>query len=221
MSDIDRYLEAAWGTSPPFWMGAILFLNTGGRIGEVLAMRRMDVDMERRVILFRRSKDYRTGTVKEYTKGKTDREIPVNDTLFAALKFWFGFDHEADPEDYIVRWTKAENRHSWKNRANRPFSSGHFAKLHRRILEAKNLPPVTPHGLRHTYATHNLGRDPNLDVYRIQKLLGHQDISTTMRYLHLVKDRLAKKKNLFAVGGKTLDKIRSEVPMRGKLKVVK
>ena len=50
------------------------------------------------------------------------------------------------------------------------------------------MPPVKPHDLRHTYGT-TLAAN-GVDVVTIQKLMGHTDIKTTMRYLHAAPDRM-------------------------------
>lgn len=116
----------------------------------------------------------------ERGKGGRDREIPLSPTLLAALREYY-------------RWMRPQTslfpatRQGW--RADAPITSkvvwdavqyaGRKAGIDKR---------VTPHTLRHTYATHLL--EAGADLRTIQLLLGHADLSHTTVYLHLSRRHL-------------------------------
>jgi site-specific recombinase XerD len=116
----------------------------------------------------------------ERGKGGRDREIPLSPTLLAALREYYRWMR---PQTYLFPGT----RHGW--RADAPITSKvvwdavqyavRKAGLHKR---------VTPHTLRHTYATHLL--EAGADLRTIQLLLGHADLSHTTVYLHLSRRHL-------------------------------
>lgn len=116
----------------------------------------------------------------ERGKGGRDREIPLSPTLLAALREYYRWMR---PQTSLFPGT----RQGW--RADAPITSkvvwdavqyaGRKAGIDKR---------VTPHTLRHTYATHLL--EAGADLRTIQLLLGHADLSHTTVYLHLSRRHL-------------------------------
>lgn len=74
------------------------------------------------------------------------------------------------------------------NRRGGRLSRQGFWKILGHYAQKSGLPPVSPHMLRHSFATHLLSRGANLRV--LQLLLGHADLSTTQIYTHLEAARL-------------------------------
>lgn len=101
-------------------------------------------------------------------KGKRDREIPINDELLELL-----LKMRSKPKRrYVVEKNNAKryDRALWEN----------FQRLAKKLgIECANI-----HTLRHTFASHLIMN--GVDLVTVKELLGHKDISTTMRYVHVV-----------------------------------
>ncbi len=136
----------------------------GLRLSEVVGLRVEDIDSRRMVI--------RVGQAK----GRKDREVMLSPRLLAVLRrYWLA----VRPRDHLF-----PGRHP-----DRPISASAVQKICKAALRASGLNKrVSPHTLRHSFATHLLEAGTDLRTIRI--LLGHSHLSTTARYTHVSTARL-------------------------------
>lgn len=153
--------------------------NTGLRRGEIEGLYRDALDFDRRMILVKRSFDHKTGELQQYTKGKTIRSVPMNDVVYDMLK-----DKKLLPPNAQI------------------FAGIDFEHFLIRVFRPAQIEAgvsaITIHGLRHTFAS--LLAMSGVSIFVIQKLLGHQDIKTTMRYAHLAPDHLKGQTDVLVTG---------------------
>jgi integrase/recombinase XerD len=116
----------------------------------------------------------------ERGKGGVDREVPLSLTLLTALREYYRWMR---PQTYLFPGTKD----GW--RADKPITSKVIWEAVRLAARAAGIDRrVTPHTLRHSYATHLL--EGGADLRTIQVLLGHADLTHTTVYLHLSQRHL-------------------------------
>jgi len=114
-------------------------------------------------------------------KGKKERLLPIGDPALQAIRiYWEQLPHSG--EAALPIFVAGKN-------ISRPLSP-RTVQLHlKRYLEIAGLDPkLTPHKLRHSYATHLL--DAGADLRSVQELLGHAHLMTTQVYTHLTMERL-------------------------------
>lgn len=143
----------------------MLLYSSGLRVGEVVRLRAEDVDPERGLLRVRQG------------KGGKDRYTLLSSKALAALRTYC---EAFRPE----RWLFPGGR------PNRPYtvrSVQHVVQQCARRAGIAN--PVTPHTLRHSFATHLL--ESGTDLRYIQELLGHQSSRTTQIYTHVTAARIA------------------------------
>jgi site-specific recombinase XerD len=113
-------------------------------------------------------------------KGKKDRITSLSPVLLVILRE-YALEYKPDKKGYLFEGIKKGTSYSTRS-------------LQEVIQTAKNkagiIKPGSIHTLRHSFATHLL--DKGTDVTMIQKLLGHNDIKTTLRYLHTSNKDLLK-----------------------------
>ena len=148
----------------------------GLRISEVLHLQVTDIDSARMVVNVRRG------------KGAKDRQVPLSARLLTELRQWW-CRHRTKPW-LFPGMTDASRQ--------RPMNATSVQRMMKQIVKRAQLKkPASLHTLRHSYATHLL--EAGVDVVTLQKLLGHTQLSTTARYLHLSRRQMQKMPDLLAV----------------------
>ena len=144
-----------------------LLYSTGMRVGELLALNLPDMDRQ-------------SALVKVRGKGKKERILPVGRTAMTAL------------DNYLARRYELSSRPSQavflSQRGNRPDAKSIRRRIEKYARDAGIKKKITPHTLRHTFATHML--NAGADLRSVQELLGHASLSTTQIYTHVTADRL-------------------------------
>jgi site-specific recombinase XerD len=137
--------------------------GTGLRRSELLQLKVSDIDSQRMVLRVERG------------KGGHGREVPLSASLLAALRAYYRWMR---PQTYLFPGTQD----GW--RTDRPLTSKVVWEAVRFAAHAAGIDRrVSPHTLRHSYATHLL--EAGADLRTIQVLLGHADLTHTTVYLHL------------------------------------
>ena len=142
---------------------------TGLRISELLHLTERDVLQQQKSLTI-------TG------KGGKERLILLTDVAVEKARAWIAWRHEHQT-DYQEEWLFSYRK--------KPMGRAQFSKLLKQIAQLAKIPPqkVSPHKLRHSFATHMLNRGADLRV--LQTMLGHADIATTQIYTKTRNDRLA------------------------------
>jgi len=172
--EIQRFLSAAWEEGEHAWIFYKAAIYTGMRAGELAGLRREDIDLETGIITIQRSFD-------GPTKSGEIRRVPLFDVLEPSLKAWL-LKLGSMP---VVFPNQAGRMHQPSARI--------FQETLHRVLERAGFPNVQRngktrryivfHSLRHTFASHWMMRGG--DIFKLQKLLGHQSTAMTQRYAHL------------------------------------
>lgn len=162
--EVSRILEA-----PPLPRHRFLLATAyaaGLRVSEVIALKFADVDRDRKTLRV------------EQGKGRKDRYLPLSPRWLAQLD---------------VHAASLSPRSIWifpSRKGSRPIDITVAQKIY---TMAKLRAGIAKHGgihaLRHAFATHLI--ESGTDVMTVQRLLGHRDVTTTMRYFHLSQGRLA------------------------------
>ena len=142
---------------------------TGLRVSELVHLSVHDVDLE-------------VGYLRTKGKGSKERIVPIGRAAIRALKDYLQGSRQ-------VSAAKAEGQTLFLGRAGRGITRQGFWKLLRRYASAAGIrKKISPHTLRHSFATHLL--EGGADLRSVQSMLGHADIATTQIYTHVSRDHL-------------------------------
>lgn len=136
----------------------------GLRLSEGLNLQVTDIDSQRMLLHIRSG------------KGQKDRLVPLSSTLLQELRDWW---RRRKPQTWLFPGREQDE----------PLHPTGVQRVCRKAARLARLTKkVTPHTLRHSYATHLL--EAGLDVRTLQKLLGHIQLSTTAHYTHVTDERV-------------------------------
>jgi len=177
-----RLLLGAFDISKPVELrdSAILEMiyATGIRVGELVSLDLKDIDMW-------------SGIVTVRGKGNKERIVPINDLALKRIRLYCEKCEEIDNKGIAFIKRDKKNAPLFTNsRGNRLTSRTIYNIVKKYIKRANIHKKVSPHILRHSFATHLL--NAGCDIRSVQEMLGHASLSSTQIYTHITTERLRK-----------------------------
>jgi integrase/recombinase XerC len=144
--------------------------SSGIRVSELVELEMGDLDLQE-------------GVLRVKGKGRKDRLTPIGSQAIKALQRYFELRAQ-EP-----KCQGASAAHVFLNKHGETLSTRSVRrKLDKYLMQAGLDPGISPHTLRHSFATHLLNN--GADLRSVQELLGHQSLSTTQIYTHLTTSRM-------------------------------
>jgi integrase/recombinase XerC len=168
VDEVFRLLESP---QPNQWRGrrdaAVLevLYSSGLRVSELVGLNRDNVNLDE-------------GWVRVLGKGKKERLVPLGEKAATILKTWLEDERCQDNTVFVNEKGKRLTVRSIER------------IVQKYVVQCGILKTVTPHTLRHSFATHLL--EGGADLRGIQELLGHASLSTTQKYTHVTMDQIMK-----------------------------
>jgi len=140
--------------------------STGVRVEELASLNVDDID-------------FIGGIIKVKGKGRKERLVPIGDKALVSIRKYLE-----------IRLEKGIGKNFlFLNKNNTRLTSRSISRvLNKHIIKASRKSNISPHSLRHSFATHMLNKGANLRV--VQELLGHKSLSTTQIYTHITTTKL-------------------------------
>lgn len=172
VEEVDRLLNIECKTRFDYRNKSMLELmyGTGLRISELLDLKLNDFDLENCII-------------RCYGKGSKERIVPIGEYTMESLTDYLNI------RSSLLKRKNCE--YLFLNNLGGRLSRFSFFKILKKLLKEKKIyKEVSPHSLRHSFATHML--EYGADLRSIQELLGHSDIATTKIYTHISNNKIKK-----------------------------
>lgn len=172
VKEIDKLLDIALVTVFDYRDKAMLELmyGTGLRVSELVSLTVYDVD-------------FYNAFLRIKGKGSKERIVPINNASLKYLKLYL------DRRCLLLK--KKTSDELFLNARGEGISRQGFFKNLKKILAKKGMPVnISPHSLRHSFATHLI--ENGADLRSVQTMLGHSDITTTKIYTHISNEKVTK-----------------------------
>ena len=171
VEEVDLLLDITLNTPFDYRNKAMLELMYGAglRVSELVSLTLNQIDLE-------------NGLIRIMGKGRKEREIPIGEYGVYYLKLYL--EHRG----MLIKNHRTEDALFLNNHGKQITRQGFFKILKQLLLDKGLNPDVSPHTLRHSFATHLLSHGAYLRS--IQEMLGHSDISTTKIYTHVSDEKV-------------------------------
>ena len=170
VDEVDKLMNYFKDSNEDIFNRAILetIYGCGLRVSEACNLKEADINLT-------------DGFMNVIGKGNKERIIPIPKRAVKAMNLYY--------KNVRTLWLKKSTNYFFINKYSHKVYSEYVEKMLKNTIKLLKInKPITPHKLRHSYATHLL--DGGADLRSIQELLGHSDISTTEIYTHVEGKRL-------------------------------
>ena len=165
-NDLEKLLETPDQSTSIGLRDKLIFeilYSTGVRVSELVNIKVKDIDFENK-------------SIRIFGKGKKERIVLFGDQALKIINIYL--DQRGFSSEYLIL----------NNRGNKITTRGVDLIIHKNSLKSGLKNKITPHTMRHTFATHMLNDGANL--LTVQELLGHENLKTTQVYTHVSNERL-------------------------------
>ncbi|KXS41477.1 MULTISPECIES: site-specific tyrosine recombinase/integron integrase [unclassified Candidatus Frackibacter] len=175
LDDAKRFINTIRESNSAIWIRDLAivktFIHCGLRVSELVNLDLDDID-------------YEDKSIKFYGKGSKERYVPLHDNVLSSIKEYLNYRNQIRPSN-----KDAEKALFLSTRGNRinVRTVQLMVKKYAKKAGVRNASKITPHKLRHTFASLLYQKTKDLRV--LQDLLGHSNISTTQIYTHTDKDQ--------------------------------
>ena len=178
LDEVDKLLDIKLETPYDYRNKAMIELMyaTGLRVSELINLTEINIDFDNKIL-------------RCYGKGNKERIVPIADEAIKYLKIYLD-----EYRDSLKKKTLCDNL--FLNNHGKKLTRQGFFKILKKIAYEKGInEDITPHVLRHSFATHLLNN--GADLRSIQMMLGHENISTTGIYTNVSKEKIKDNYDLY------------------------